>query len=165
MKYSKVSAVILAVAIIVQLAVPITIIIEQNKILREGTECRLRVNWLGFDDDDIELNYEILNNWNTDDMRYAALKNETDGVFQHLSLSKDPPEDGIYMKSASVRKFVCPIEEYTIPGIDEDECATKWNELTVQGHYMIAAIKIYQGKALLTGVFLDDGTPAEELFR
>ena len=162
MRYSKLSAAILALAILIQLAVPAVFIAEKTAILREGTEYRLLVNWIDFDEDKITLQYDILNNWNDEEMRYAVLTNEVDGVFHQILLSKDPPEEGVYMRSASVRKFICPIEEYAIPGLDNDACFAKWNELTNSGHYAVAVFRSHQEKALLTGVCLEDGTPLED---
>ena len=163
MRYNKLSAVILALAILIQLSVPAVFIAEKNEILRKGTEYRLLVNWLSFDGDKMTLNYDILNNWDTDEMRYAVLQNEIDGVFHHVSLSKDRPAEGVCIQSASVRRFVSPIGEYTFPGIDEHDCTRKWNDLTNNGHYAVAVFRIYRDKALLTGVCLEDGTPLEDI--
>lgn len=165
MKYSKQSAVLLAAAILIQLAIPGVFIAEKNRILREGTEYRIRVQWLDFEDNGIELSYEIQNNWDNDEMRYAVPENEYEGVYRNLRLTKEPPADGPYMQSASVRRFESPIGEYTLFNADEKALRERWNELLNQGHYCVASVTIRNGKALLTGVFLDDGTPIEDAFR
>ena len=164
MKYSKTSAILLAAAIVLQLAIPALFVTEKSRILQNGDEYRIRVNSLSFADDMIELDYEITNNWDSDEMRYAVPENEYQGVYMWLRLTKEPPASGVFMQSASVREYRSPIGEYAFPDIDADKASHTFSELYDYGHFFYAAVKIYHGKALLTGVYLDDGTPVEQLF-
>lgn len=165
MKYSKTSAVLLALAILIQLLIPAVFIAEKYTILQNGKEYKIRVSWLDYEDNVIRLSYDIPNEWENDKKIYAALKNESDGIYRNLELTDSWPEDGAFFKSASVRKFRLPIDEYTCPDLDESGFYDKYNELTQQDHWFYSTIKVNHFKALLTGVYLDDGTPVEEIFR
>ena len=163
-KYTKLSAALLAAAILLQLAVPALFVAQKNRILQYGAEYRLRVESIHVDDNVLELSYRIGNLMNGKEARYAALSGEQMGTVPYLLLSKEKPE-GPCFKSASVREYRCPVGEYAFPDIDEDKTYQVYADLCAQGHTLYSTIKIYREKALLTGVYLDDGTPVEELFR
>ena len=165
MKYSKLSAALLAVAILIQLAIPCAFIYEKNNILKNGTEYRIRVNWINFEDGVMELNYQISNDWNTDEMRYATPENEYEGLYQSLRLTEEKPDGDACMKSASVRKFQSPIGEYSFPDLNEEQSYQTYMDLCDNGRYFYASFVVYHAKALLTGVYLDDGTPVETVFQ
>lgn len=165
MKYGKLSAVLLAVAVLVQLAIPCAIIMEKNAVLDKGTEYRVRVSWMDFEDGKLELYYEISNDLNTDEMRYATPENEYEGIYRTLRLTKERQDSDACMKSASVREFRCPIGEYSYPDVKEEQANRTYLDLCDSGRFFYAAIVVYHGKALTTGVYLDDGTPVETIFK
>ncbi|MBQ6067001.1 MAG: hypothetical protein IJK89_09265 [Clostridia bacterium] len=165
MKYGKLSVALLALAVLIQLAVPCAFILEKNTILDKGTTYRIRVNWIDFEDDLLELKYDISNNWDTDEMRYATPENEYDGIYQSLRLTKERTDSDACMKSASVREFRSPIGEYAFPDVKHEHAYQTYIDLYDNGRYFYAAIVVYHGKALLTGVYLDDGTPVETVFQ
>ena len=164
MKYSKTSAVFLAVAILLQLAIPCVYIAEKNVILKRGTEYRIRVEYLEFDDGKIELNYNVIKNYKDDELRYASLKNPQNGEYQYMQLTSLQPEEGPYIKSASLRKYRSPVDEYPMTDLEESDAYQSIVPYLDNGRYFYSTVVIYNGKAILTGVFLDDGTPVENIF-
>ena len=163
MKYSKRSVVFLIAAIILQLGILLTYTAEKSAIVTKGTEYRLRIQTLEFDDDKLILDYPVINHDIRKSARYAVPECEQNGVYQYMEFSESKPKGVTALKSSSVRKFRFPADEYFFEDAEHSALADQYWEYINSGHFFYSTVNIYQGDAVITGVFLDNGTPVEDI--
>lgn len=165
MKNKTAAVILLCIAFIFQLMIPVSLIIEKETIKTYGTEYKLLISSISYEDKNtLEIYYHGEHNLNTDDKyRYVTLTNINEDLWAFEKSYTETPDTYSYLRSSSIKKFEIPVRYYQLNNKSAEVITD--NAATVQNanRYFYSTIKILNGKCVLTGIFLDDGSPIELL--
>jgi len=152
------AAAILIVSIIVQLAVPLIFIMEEQAILNSGNTYYFEIeNADAANSSKLELYYsDAFDYVAEEEYRYKIFVTDTNGICTCTGISNEKPTDGIFLKSASGRKYVPPISIYH--STDAKHVEDMIRQARNNGEHVLARAKVLNGRAVLTGIEFKDGT-------
>lgn len=177
-KASKVFLIFAAVVFILQWLVPGTMIIGQEMVLGKGDEIKIRCRPIDPYDPfrgryvRVRLNLTTPENVRLSDELYkqqwvyALLDQDADGFVTVNQIVKDAPGEGLYVRGQYRRRNTFE------PGLDRyymnERLAPEAERLVRDGiredAQVWATVKVWNGKAVMNGLFVD-GIPIEELAR
>lgn len=163
MKNNKLAIFLLLPVMLIQILIPCSFVFEKEKILSSGAEYKFEIEYiLAQSDNELELKYSLPLYDDKINMRYAVFEEAQNGRYKITALRRSKPDTPLYLKSASSLEFVCPISVYAL----KDGGAKKIAEALMKRKYEYdpySTAKIFNGKAVITGVFLGDGMPIEDI--
>lgn len=165
MKHKLFTIILLSVCFLFQLAVPVIFIAEKEIILTRGTEYKFAVSYI-FEEDDNELELSYPGEYIISDdiyYGYAEFYKESNGLCYIDKLAQKVTSESKYLRSASSIEYKLPISYYTLKNDNADELALKAQQMINSNRSFYTSVRVLNGKSVITGVFLDDGTPIENL--
>lgn len=165
MKNRKIIIILLAIFFVIQLIIPFLLISDKENIIKSGQEYSFTVTSMyAKNDHTLELYYIGPHNSSYDEYyKYALFTCDENGLCYIDSLSDTINEDNMYLKSASALNYELPIVEYKLKAENAEELDTIINDLRNNGRTFYSKVRILNGKSVIMGVYLDDGTLIDDL--
>ncbi len=155
----KLKAILLALVILIQLAFPVSLIMNKYDTLKTGTPYKFKVElydpydayrgrYLALYSPTVKFSQS-----NDNSSRYGIIEKDTKGFAYISELTDEKPQSGDYLTSANISYFQMPIERYYL---DED-LAVGAEELmreTKKSCYVV--LKVKDGKSVIEGLYIGD---------
>ena len=159
MKKNIIIAVIATV--VLQLFVPLYMIWEKYDILRTGEEVKMRVEPLdpydAFRGRYVSLRYAYDLEYDERRGRYGILEMDEDGFSKIKMVSKERPENGLYLTDKDDDYFTVPLNRYYM----EETLAPEAEKAMADGADAYVTIRIKGDKSVISGLYAN-GMPIEE---
>ena len=154
----------LIAAFILQLCVPLYMIWEKYDTLRTGEEVKIKVEPLdpydAFRGRYVSLWYDIDLEYEERQGRYGILETGEDGFSVVKSVSKEKPENGLYLMGKDDGYFNIPLDRYYM----EETLAPKAEEAMSGEVEAYITVRIKGDKSVISGLYAE-GMPIEEYLK
>ena len=161
MKNKITALILLAISVAVQLLIPFSYITKNEITAKRGGEYRLEISSFFQYDEGLYLSYSCETPEQT--KYYTVFEEQENGVYIENGYTYSRPDSGVYLKTDTSDKYMTSACIYEADADTADKLMHEIWILSNNGRYFYAAVKLLNGHAVLTGVFLDDGTPIEAL--
>ncbi len=165
MKNKTAVIILICVTFVFQFIFPVSLIAEKELIIKYGAEYNLLISSISYEDKNtLKIFYHGENNLKSDsNYLYAEITNINDDLWAFEKSVVCVPETSSYLKSSTGKEFHMPVRFYTLTDNTAQQISEKAIAIQNTNRYFYTKIKVLNGKSVITGIFLDDGTPVETL--